>query len=102
MPPQQPDRLLDLIDDGLGFRAHHSNSKISILLHHVAPTDFLDNTPPPQSSGSEESAHIAMSFQDVHDLEHVTDIAKKDHVTAIRKRTEVRAEFGTRPPKGAR
>jgi hypothetical protein len=22
MPPQQPDRLLDLIDDGLGFRAH--------------------------------------------------------------------------------
>ena len=22
MPPQQPDRLLDVIDDGLGFRAH--------------------------------------------------------------------------------
>jgi len=22
MPPQQPDRLLDLIDDGLDFRAH--------------------------------------------------------------------------------
>jgi hypothetical protein len=22
MPPQQPDRLLDLIEDGLNFRAH--------------------------------------------------------------------------------
>jgi hypothetical protein len=22
MPPQQPDRLLDFIDDGLNFRAH--------------------------------------------------------------------------------
>jgi hypothetical protein len=22
MPPQQPDRLLDVIDDGLGFGAH--------------------------------------------------------------------------------
>jgi hypothetical protein len=24
MPPQQPDRLLDLVDDVLGFRAHIS------------------------------------------------------------------------------
>jgi hypothetical protein len=26
MPPQQPDRLLDLFDDSLGFRAHGFSS----------------------------------------------------------------------------
>jgi hypothetical protein len=27
MPPQQPDRLLDLVDDGLDFRAHANRSE---------------------------------------------------------------------------
>src|SRR4051812_835364 len=30
MPPQQPDRLLDVIDDSLGFRAHGSWSKVRV------------------------------------------------------------------------
>jgi hypothetical protein len=40
MPPQQHDRLLDLIDDALGFRAHDifrsaAGGRIRVTLKHL-------------------------------------------------------------------
>jgi hypothetical protein len=37
MPPQQPDRLLDLLDDRLRFRAHVSISRLAAEGGHEIP-----------------------------------------------------------------
>ena len=48
MPPQQPDRLLDLVDDLLGFRAHGSPAgQVSIQL---LPADVATDAQPTQRS----------------------------------------------------
>src|ERR1700739_3198551 len=36
VPPQQPDRLLDLIDNGLDFRAHMKPFRVGIIGPHLA------------------------------------------------------------------
>jgi len=40
MPPQQPERLLDLIDQGLDFRAHRVAAFAPVL-----PSSFADIRP---------------------------------------------------------
>jgi hypothetical protein len=47
MPPQQPDRLLDLVDDILDFRAHHD------------PAGVLDASPPAGCSDCARSTQWA-------------------------------------------
>jgi hypothetical protein len=36
MPPQQPDRPLDILDDGFDFRAHEIDSANIVLRRHAA------------------------------------------------------------------
>src|SRR5438552_18581868 len=46
--------------------------------------------------------HVAVSLQDVHDLENITDVAKEDYITAEWERAQIPSEFGTGPAQRAR